>query len=227
MTVWSSISRGSAARNPTVFTNPRTLSKQCTCWSDLLHLHFGGDLSPRLVGLALLCTLVPGRKTVLTFHPGGHPRSRAGRACGTAKPRRSCVAPAGWTHRREFRDRRAISSVRHPPRTYSNYPPFSSSRRILSFRLSGVWRHSSRVTSRCCSPQAGSSLNTIFHCRSTSWRTSGRAFLEPVRSSWAMVAWRTHFATGSPQSLTQTTCCYSATWRTPPPRARLPNRMCY
>src|SRR5438552_7061384 len=32
---------------------------------DILHLHFGGDLSPRLLGLALFCALLPGRKTVL------------------------------------------------------------------------------------------------------------------------------------------------------------------
>jgi len=55
-------------------------------WSleaDLLHLHFGGDLTRRLVQLALFCTLLPGRKTVLTFHSGGYPGSPAGR---TAAP---------------------------------------------------------------------------------------------------------------------------------------------
>ena len=45
---------------------------------DILHLHFGGHLSPRLLGLAFLCTLLPGRKTVLTFHSGGYPSSPAG-----------------------------------------------------------------------------------------------------------------------------------------------------
>jgi glycosyltransferase involved in cell wall biosynthesis len=49
---------------------------------DILHLHFGGDLSPRLLGLALLCTLLPGRKTVLTFHSGGYPSSPAGQTAG-------------------------------------------------------------------------------------------------------------------------------------------------
>ena len=34
--------------------------------ADIVHLHFGGDLTPRLLGLALFCTLLPGRKTVLT-----------------------------------------------------------------------------------------------------------------------------------------------------------------
>jgi glycosyltransferase involved in cell wall biosynthesis len=48
--------------------------------ADILHLHFGGDLTPRLLGLALYCTLLPGRKTVLTFHSGGYPASPAGRS---------------------------------------------------------------------------------------------------------------------------------------------------
>lgn len=49
---------------------------------DILHLHFGGDLTPRLLGLALFCTALPGRKTVLTFHSGGYPSSPAGRTAG-------------------------------------------------------------------------------------------------------------------------------------------------
>src|ERR1035437_5074764 len=51
--------------------------------ADIVHLHFGGDLTPRLLGLALFCTLLPGRKTVLTLHSGGYPGSPAGR---TAAP---------------------------------------------------------------------------------------------------------------------------------------------
>ncbi|HTP34606.1 MAG TPA: glycosyltransferase family 4 protein [Candidatus Acidoferrales bacterium] len=51
--------------------------------ADILHLHFGGDLTPRLLGLLCLCTLLPGRKTVLSFHSGGYPGSPAGR---TAAP---------------------------------------------------------------------------------------------------------------------------------------------
>jgi glycosyltransferase involved in cell wall biosynthesis len=49
---------------------------------DILHLHFGGHLAPRLLGLAFLCTLLPGRKTVLTFHSGGYPSSPAGQTAG-------------------------------------------------------------------------------------------------------------------------------------------------
>ena len=52
--------------------------------ADILHLHFGGDLTPRLLGLALFCTLLPGRKTVLTFHSGGYPGSPAGRTAAPA-----------------------------------------------------------------------------------------------------------------------------------------------
>jgi glycosyltransferase involved in cell wall biosynthesis len=51
--------------------------------ADILHLHFGGDLSNRLLGLLAACTLLPGRKTVLTFHSGGYPGSPAGK---TAAP---------------------------------------------------------------------------------------------------------------------------------------------
>lgn len=50
--------------------------------ADILHLHIGGNLRPRLLALALLCSRLPGRKTVLTFHSGGYPSSPAGRAAG-------------------------------------------------------------------------------------------------------------------------------------------------
>ncbi len=49
---------------------------------DILHLHIGGDLSTRLMLLGLVCTLIPGRKTVLTFHSGGYPSSEAGAGAG-------------------------------------------------------------------------------------------------------------------------------------------------
>ena len=52
--------------------------------ADILHLHFGGDLTPRLLSLALFCTLLPGRKTVLTFHSGGYPGSPAGQTAAPA-----------------------------------------------------------------------------------------------------------------------------------------------
>lgn len=46
---------------------------------DIIHLHIGGDLSPRLMMLALVCNLMPRRKTILTFHSGGYPLSKAGK----------------------------------------------------------------------------------------------------------------------------------------------------
>jgi glycosyltransferase involved in cell wall biosynthesis len=52
--------------------------------ADILHLHFGGDLTPRLLGLALFCTLLPRRKTILTFHSGGYPGSPAGQTAARA-----------------------------------------------------------------------------------------------------------------------------------------------
>ncbi|HOQ46105.1 MAG TPA: glycosyltransferase [Bryobacteraceae bacterium] len=47
--------------------------------ADVIHLHIGGDLTPRLLGLCLVCCAMPGRKAVLTFHSGGYPSSEAGR----------------------------------------------------------------------------------------------------------------------------------------------------
>jgi glycosyltransferase involved in cell wall biosynthesis len=46
---------------------------------DIIHLHVGGDFSRRHAGVLLLCTLLPGKKTVFTFHSGGYPSSEAGR----------------------------------------------------------------------------------------------------------------------------------------------------
>lgn len=46
---------------------------------DIIHLHFGGHLSLRLVLLYLICTLLPRKRTVLTFHSGGYASSAAGR----------------------------------------------------------------------------------------------------------------------------------------------------
>jgi glycosyltransferase involved in cell wall biosynthesis len=47
---------------------------------DIIHLHFGGNLSPRLMMLALACCLIPRSKTVLTFHSGGYPHSKGGKS---------------------------------------------------------------------------------------------------------------------------------------------------
>jgi len=50
----------------------------------ILHLHVGGELSLRLLFLALFLSFLPGRKSVLSFHSGGYPSSPQGQA---ASPR--------------------------------------------------------------------------------------------------------------------------------------------
>jgi glycosyltransferase involved in cell wall biosynthesis len=50
--------------------------------ADIIHLHIGGDLTPRLLGLSLACCAIPGSKAVLTFHSGGYPSSKEGRSAG-------------------------------------------------------------------------------------------------------------------------------------------------
>ena len=47
---------------------------------DVVHLHIGGYLHLRLLGLAFVCSLIPHRKSVLSFHSGGYPNSPAGRS---------------------------------------------------------------------------------------------------------------------------------------------------
>jgi glycogen synthase len=47
---------------------------------DVIHLHVGGMLNRRVLSLALVCTLMPGRKSVLTFHSGGYPASNEGKS---------------------------------------------------------------------------------------------------------------------------------------------------
>ena len=61
--------------------------------ADIVHLHVGGNLTPRLLGLAVVCTLLPGRKAVLSFHSGGYPTSPAGRSARPGSLR-------GWVFRR-------------------------------------------------------------------------------------------------------------------------------
>ncbi len=48
----------------------------------IIHLHIGGELAPRLLLLGLICTLLRGRRTVLTFHSGGYPSSPGGKTAG-------------------------------------------------------------------------------------------------------------------------------------------------
>ena len=51
---------------------------------DILHLHIGGKVPLRSLGLALACAWTPGTRSVLTFHSGGYPDSPEGRS---ARPR--------------------------------------------------------------------------------------------------------------------------------------------
>lgn len=49
---------------------------------DIIHLHVGGMLSHRLLGLGLICTLLPGSRSVMTFHSGGYPSTPEGQSMG-------------------------------------------------------------------------------------------------------------------------------------------------
>ena len=41
--------------------------------ADIIHLHIGGRFTTRLLALCLFCSLIPNRRTVMTFHSGGYP----------------------------------------------------------------------------------------------------------------------------------------------------------
>src|SRR6185295_3981364 len=60
--------------------------------ADVIHIHFGGMITTRLLCLYLFCSLLPGRRTVLTFHSGGYPTTPEGRAMNT----RSFAAFVFW-----------------------------------------------------------------------------------------------------------------------------------
>ena len=51
---------------------------------DILHLHLGGKVPLRSLGLALACAWTPGKRSVLTLHSGGYPGSPAGRSARPA-----------------------------------------------------------------------------------------------------------------------------------------------
>ena len=48
--------------------------------ADVVHLHIGGNFTLRLAALAFVCGVLPGRKSVLTFHSGGFADSILGKA---------------------------------------------------------------------------------------------------------------------------------------------------
>lgn len=47
---------------------------------DIAHLHVGGNLTLRWLLLGLVCSWIPKKKVILTFHSGGYPSSPEGRA---------------------------------------------------------------------------------------------------------------------------------------------------
>lgn len=47
---------------------------------DLLHIHIGGEIPLRVLGLLLVCALTALGKSVLTLHSGGYPLSESGRS---------------------------------------------------------------------------------------------------------------------------------------------------
>ncbi len=72
--------RGEAVYHPSGALE--TLRLLISLRADVIHLHIGGDLTPRLLGLCLACCLMPRAKAVLTFHSGGYPSSPAGLSAG-------------------------------------------------------------------------------------------------------------------------------------------------
>lgn len=49
---------------------------------DIVHQHFGGMLTNRILALSIACTFRPGTKAVMTFHSGGFPSTPEGQALG-------------------------------------------------------------------------------------------------------------------------------------------------
>ena len=60
---------------------PAALLKQMRGFRpDVVHVHLGGDLTPRLLALLVACRAVFGARVVVTIHSGGYPRSERARA---------------------------------------------------------------------------------------------------------------------------------------------------
>jgi len=49
---------------------------------DVIHLHVGGMLTPRVLSLGWICAARPGAKAVMTFHSGGFPSTPEGQSLG-------------------------------------------------------------------------------------------------------------------------------------------------
>ncbi len=80
--------------------NPRTpfqlLKLLLTLRYDILHLHVGGELSTRMLGLILACSFFRRGRNVFSLHSGGYPLTEAGRAATKNSFR-------GWLFRRYAR----------------------------------------------------------------------------------------------------------------------------
>lgn len=83
------LTRYREVREPGVHVPSNALEVMRLLWTRrarIVHLHFGGTLSPRLLGLSLFASLLPGRRVILTFHSGGFPTSEAGLALRPSSP---------------------------------------------------------------------------------------------------------------------------------------------
>jgi glycosyltransferase involved in cell wall biosynthesis len=72
------LSRHRQADHDDVFypKTPLAVMKTAMCFpADIWHFHLGGNITGALLGLYGLAALMPGKKTVLTFHSGGYPSS--------------------------------------------------------------------------------------------------------------------------------------------------------
>ena len=60
--------------SPFTFIRPLISEKR-----DITHLHIGGDITMRVLGLAFVCALLARGKSVLSFHSGGYPKTAQGK----------------------------------------------------------------------------------------------------------------------------------------------------
>lgn len=71
--------------------HPRTPSQLLRLLKDLkydvLHLHVGGEISGRVLGLIAACAFFGRGKSMLTIHSGGYPSSKAGKTARRKSPR--------------------------------------------------------------------------------------------------------------------------------------------
>ncbi len=65
-------------------TSPFTFVKRLfTLRCDILHLHVGGDITKRIMALVFLCLIAGHGKKILSFHSGGYPTTKEGKAART------------------------------------------------------------------------------------------------------------------------------------------------